>query len=721
MRNGPVAASSLSLAILLSLAGQAAAQEKSVAEHWENMIHFVQIAKPETALGHGQWLLDQASHDNLLDAVEGSRFAQSYEAIISNRMAGNQTTRDVAIKLLKKIQDARFNRARETERIRQDIQRLAQGERARLNALERLKAAGQFASKELLRTLLNPDEARIHPFVLSAMVTIGRDMVYPLSEAIGQLEPVPMGQVATVLGEIGYPRALPYLKRVLEDSKVDGHAKSLVARAYDQIARTQSITQEVTAAELFLALGRNFYAAATDATVVLPGIDAVDNTGVVWEYNPSAGLVNMAVPSAIFGDVLAHRAARSALQLNPDLDQALSLWLMANLRRENRLGDGKDVTYPPAWQVPAFYLKASHPHRAHDVLERALTDGDSALARDAIEALSHIAGTDQLVNKEGTIQPLLRALGYADRRVRYEAAFALTNARPKTSFPGSFRVVPILAEAVRQTENRYALVIASSQDRYNDLASMLRDLGYSPFGGLSLETASNELTLKPGIDLILTDLDADGVTSLHQQTLADYKLAAVPLVALSSEAGVIRLNDAFRGDRRVRAANFSTDAAAMKSTVEQARASYVGKEIAAEEATKYASQSLTLLREIAVSRGEVYNILDAQPALIEALADAREGIVQQAGGVLALLDTEAAQQALATAALDDARSEETRISLLGSLAESATHYGSRINEVQIDGLRKLLDTGKGAFGVAAARAFGAHSQPTAKVVDLITK
>jgi len=722
MRTGHVAAFSLSLVILLSLAGPAKAQNQSVADHWEELIHYIQIAKPELALAHGQWLVNEAPEAELLDAVEASRVAESYEVILE-RGQNVETTRDMAIKLVKKIQDARFKRARDPERIRQDIQKLAQGERARKNALERLRVAGQFASKELLKTLQNPDESKMHPYVLGAMVTIGRDMVYPLAEALADLEPVAMGQVAEVLGEIGYPRALPYLKRVMENEKADAHAKATIARAYMQIAKSQGLTEEITAAQLFLVLGRNFYTAATDGKNVIPGIDEVDDTGVIWVYNIDAGLVDIHVPSAIFGDVLSHRAARAALQLQSDLDPALSLWLMANLRRENRLPEGgKDLSYPPTWHSPMFYLKASQPLRSHDVLERALNDGDAELSRDAIKALGDIAGTDALVNKEGTIQPLLRALGYPDRRVRYESSFTLTNARPKAAFPGSFRVVPVLAEAVRQTEIRYALVIASTQDRYNTLASVLKDSGYSPFGGLSLEASSDELTLKPGIDLIVTDLDADGVTALYEKSIADYKLAAVPMVAVGTEGTVIRLSDTFRGNRRMFPVLFSDDAAKLKPGFEQARLSYVGKEVGADEAAKYASQSLSLLREIVMSRDEVYNVLDAQPALLEALSkDSRQAIVQQVGTVLALINTDDSQKALADAALDETRPEDTRISLLSSLAESATHYGSKLNEVQLDNLQKMIGTAKGELGIAAARAFGAHSQPTAKVVDLITK
>ena len=722
MRTGPVAVLSISLGILSLLSTPALAQDnKTVADHWEDFVHYVRIAKPDLALGEATFLLQQASEGELLDAVEGSRVADSYDQVIQRAMK-TETLKDVAAQLAKKIQDARFKRAREPERIKQDIQKLAQGERARVLALQRLRVAGQFASKELLATLLNGDETALHPYVLAAMVSIGRDMVYPLAEALGDLEPVPMGQVAEVLGQIGYPLALPYLKRVMENSTNDAHARSIVAQAYNRILKSNALPEDITAAELFLLQAQRYYAAATNPNATLFGIDAVDNTGVIWAYNKDAGLVDIHVPSQVFGDVLSHRAARAALQLKPDMDAALSVWLAGNLRRENRLGNDTDPSYPPTWHPPIFYLKASAPERAHDVLERALQDGDPDLARDAIAALRDIAGTAKLVNESGTIQPMLKALSYPDRRVRYEAVFALTNARPKEPFTGSFRVVPVLAEAVRQTENRYALVIASSQDRLNQLQSALDSLGYQAFGALSLEQAVDELTLKPGVDLVLTDLEPTGASDLYQQTIVDYKLAAVPFVVMARKVDAPGLNRTFDGNRRVIVTEAGPQADELRAAVELARSSYAGKEISADEATAYASTALGLLRDLTVSRDEVYNVQDAVPALIEAVnKDNRQEIVKQAGGVLAVLDHADAQATIAAAALDENRPEDTRISLLGSLAESATHFGVRIGTAQLDALHELVGSAQGQLAIAAARAYGALAQPTSKVVDFITK
>lgn len=726
MRHGLCVLSILA-ALCLSLSNPVAGQDANatVADQWEEFVHYVLIAKPDLALAHGQVLLDQASKPELLDAVEASRHAETYSGTL-RRAQGMETLRDLANKLARKIQDARLERAREPERLRQDIQKLAQGERPRKLALERLRTAGQFAASELLRTLQNDEESKLHSYVLGAMVSLGRDMVYPLSVALEQLEPVQMGQVATVLGEIGYPRSLPYLKRVMENEKVDAHAKSLVAKAFAQIARKQDLPADITAARLFMVLGNNFYTAATHGDRILPGLDQLDNKGVIWYYNPEAGQVSdplffRKVPKAIFGDVLAHRAARDAMILQPDLDRALSLWLMSNLRRENRLAGGEDSTYPKNWQPAIFYAYAANPLRAHDVLERALTDGDSDLARDAINALSHNAGTKEMINAKGAIQPMLRSLGYPDRRVRYESAAALTNNRPKAAFPGSYRVVPVLAEAVRQTATRYALVIASDDAR-KGMSAVLRDLGYEAFGGATLEDATDELRIRPGVDLVVTDFSAENAQNLVNQTVDNYKIAAVPVVVAGSAGTTIKINNIYRDNSRVRGVEYVEDPTKMKAAFEQARLSYAGKEIGDEEAAKYASAALQLLREIALTdNNSVYNVDDAQPALINALKDERQEIVKQAGEVLAILASDKAQQALIVAGLNTELPDETRVKVLTSLAESARQHGTKVSGIQLNNLHSLVTAGSGDVAMAAARAYGALAQPTDKIVDLIRK
>jgi len=710
----------LATAILVLLLGvaPALAQEQNPTSLWNDFNHYVRIARPDLAQSAARELLDRADNDTLLEVVESGDYRDYNQTL--RRARNMETLSETAQELGQRIQQARIERSRESERIRADIERLAKGPRAYQNALERLRAAGQYAAPHLLATLLDDSEEakRLHPYVLGAIVAIGRPMVYPLSASLAELPPVPLAQVVRALAEIGYPRALPYIKEVLEIREFESATRQKIASAYEQLAASAELPLDAPAAELFLTLGKNLYTAGTEEQV-LPGYDSATEKGIVWTYGPDIGLVAIEVPGPIFPDVLSMRAAQRSLQLDPTLDAALSTWLAGNLRRENRLSAGaEDLSY--RLPRPAmFYAKAAGPLRQHDVLDTALDDGDTTLALDAIEALAATAGTEALVNRQGTSQPLLRALAYPDRRVRFHAAFALAAARPESPFPGSFRVVPVLAEAARQSPTRFAMAISSDAERVNKLKAMLRELGFQPVGGPSLTALADFIGEGPGVDLVLVDGGAEKVASVLQQSEVHYKLAAVPVLATVSSATQIELNRRFHDEPRLTVALRSNLTGDLQEAVHGARTRYAGDPIEAEEAKRLALRALDRLYEIALGSPEVFNVIDALPSLVGALDDDRHEIVVETGRILALIGEPKAQRALAETGLDNARSDAQRVALLESLARSANSFGNHLPARQTDGLLDLVQESHGDLALAASQAHGALTLPTANVVQMI--
>ncbi len=686
---------------------------------WADFNHYVRIARPELAKASVDSLLGDASNQQLLDVIEASDYTDYERTLI--RAAKVETLAETVKTLTQRIQQAKVDRARDQRRIATDIAVLAEGTRPNANATSRLAAAGQYAAPLLLNTLRDEKLQRLHPYVLAAMVSIGRPMVYPLSTAIADLEPVTQGQVAQALAEIGYPRTLPYLKAVIENPSTDPSAREKIQAAYDNLCKNIGLPNDVSAAELFLTLGENLYTTHTQGGLIA-GFDAAINKGLVWQYTQDLGLVYVPVSAEIYGDVLARMAAARSLELNDTLDQALSLWLASNLRRENRLpADQSDPSYPSSLEPGAYYIKMSGPLRQHDVLERAINDHDADLALDAIAALRATAGVDALVNRPGAVQPLLRALSYPDRRVRFNAAFTLTLARPIESFPGSGRVVPVLAEAVRQTDEKYAMVIAEDLESLNVIKASLTELGYTAFGGLSLEDVTDEVTAGPGVDLILTNRDVDAIGNLLRQTAVHYKLGGVPVIAIVTPGEEIRLNHEFKNESRLQSTLDNGDQAALSSAVAQMTEQYVGNAIGSDEATKFAVEALSLLESVALMPADVYNVVDAQPALIQATQDSRDDVVNHAARVLALIDDLDAQSAIADAALNPTVDASLQILLLDSLAESAKRYGNSLNDVQLDNLLELVRISSGATAEAAAMAHGALTLPTSNVIELIAQ
>jgi hypothetical protein len=712
------------LFVLACWPGSLSAQEQSPAALWEDFNHYVLIAKPDLALATGQLLLEQADNQTLLSTVESSERKEWVNVLARATKMGEADEQyaplvDVAKELDSRIQAARVELSRDPERIQSDIELLAQGQRAYRNATQRLAAAGQYAAPQMLAALLDPDQSRLHPYILSAMVTIGQPLVAPLSAALPQLEPASMIQIAKVLADIGYPQALPAMKEVLESPTADPDARMAVQTAYDALLSSTRQTADLSAAQWRLRLGQTQYTTATHAGDQLPGYDASIGSGLVWIYGPKIGLVPIVVPGEVFGDVLAMRSAKRALELNDGLDSALSLYLMANLRRENRLPEGVlDPSYSSDLQPAGFYAMLSGPDRLHAVLARATADGDAELALDAIAALAATAGTDALVNRGSAQQPLMAALSYPDRRVRFRAAEALAAVRPSETFPGAHRVTAVLAEAVRQSDARYAMVLADDQDTVNSLLAVLGDLSYQAFGGLSMADVSEDLNLVPGVDLIVTAVDSEQVIRIHHDSANDYKTGSVPILALLSVEQQIRLGNALGDNTRVSSALISEDAQALRSAVEAASGSYAGVTLSAEQSTEFALTALRLLREVAAS-SDVFNVAEAQPALIQALGDDRDEIKVASAAVLALIDDDEAQQALAKSALDTA--DGLQLTMLGSLAESATYFGNRLPTGQTDRLLELVGSSSGDLAIAAARAHGALSLPTSHAVKLLTQ
>ncbi|QDU71954.1 hypothetical protein [Mucisphaera calidilacus] len=705
------------LVVLVSVLPGAAMAQRA-ATLWDDFNHYLLIARPELAAGAGEALLEAVGDDGpqLLEVVESSDFADFETALI--RATKVAAVEPVAKRLLAKIQEAQVAVARDPERIRANIERLAVNKRAFINAVERLRGAGQFAAPLLLETLQNPKQASLHPFVQEAMVSIGRSLVYPLSEALPQLEPVQQQQISQVLMRIGYPQALPYLQEAIEDPSTDPTALTYLVAARDALVATVNVPAETRASVLYVAAGEAQYVAGTNKTEI-PGLGSQSVDSTIWEYTPETGLVAIKVPDAIFADALALRSAVKSMKLDPETDSAMTLFLRSNLRRENRLPEGAvDPSYATDMRPASYYAMLAGPERLHEVLDRALVDEDPVLALDAIEALRKTTGANALVAGTGGRQPLLRALSFPDRRVRFRAAEALAAARPVETFDEADRVVPTLGEAVRQSDTMYAVVVADDNANLNTVLGIVGELGYEAFGGLSREDVEEQIALLPGVDLVVLALGESDVEGFFLDTKGDRRLGGTPVLALVSAAEQITLTETFRAEERFASAVMTESVGAMQAAVASVTERYAGYRIEGGEAEAFALTALDLLERIG-STDPVYFAGDAEVAMIQALTDERESVVVAAGAALENLPSATAQIALADAALR--ASGEVQLSLLASLAESARYNGNKLDDRLIRGVRELVVSSEGALALEAARAHGALTLPTESGVEQVLR
>mgnify|MGYP001277898044 CR=1 FL=1 len=117
------------------------------------------------------------------------------------------------------------------------------------------------------------------------------------------------------------------------------------------------------------------------------------------------------------------------------------------------------------------------PEYLHRVLSRSLASRNQAVSLAAIRVLQRNSGQKSLLFALGAKQPLVEALNYPDREVRFNAALTIGGALPNKAFAASNMIVPILAEALNQEGNRFCVIVDQDARRRSAIKDALLDSG----------------------------------------------------------------------------------------------------------------------------------------------------------------------------------------------------------------------------------------------------
>lgn len=406
-------------------------------QNWKDFLHYANIGLIDVAKGYGQAIIE-GNPDPLALLELSEENPQAYKVLL-RMIEYSDELREVSGKILEIIEEGRFLRRTDPKIILQEIDRLSTTIRGRLAAEERLKNAGEYAVPFMIQVLSDPERKDEFAYVGEAMAKIGREAIRPLAVTL-QSEDIGLKvQVVRVLGEIGYPQALGYLKMVAE--KTD--SEPLRQEAKRAIEKIDPAALKISAGELFFALAEQYYDHG-DAVAPPQGYDFAN----VWFWQAQdRGLTREEVDLAIFHELMAMRCCELALQADPNIGKAIALWLASFFKME-ATGVGQPDYFGQGHADAMTYATTAGPEYLHAALERALKDKNDYVALQTVEALAANAGEKSLMYTLGTEQPLVKALSYGDVSVRYSAAIAIGGALPNSSFVGSELIIRNLAEAV---------------------------------------------------------------------------------------------------------------------------------------------------------------------------------------------------------------------------------------------------------------------------------
>jgi HEAT repeat protein len=199
----------------------------------------------------------------------------------------------------------------------------------------------------------------------------------------------------------------------------------------------------------------------------------------------------------------------------------------------------------------------------------------------------------------------------------------------------------------------------------------------------------------------------------------EYRLTNTPVLVSAADADVAALKIRLASHKGYAVIDRHADAAAITAAMQSARTDLGATALTADDASKFAMESLQLLDMLASDHHSIYSVSDAVPTLIDALRDKRPEVASAAAGVLGKLNSPDAEKSLAAGALSNA-AVALRITFFNQLAESAKRTGNSLDAGTIDSLIKTVSSDPDAkVRLAAAGALGALNVPSNQASTLI--
>ena len=688
---------------------------KSVAEAFDDAIHYLRIARWDLAKGNLEYVSLKGDPVEVLALSQ--KLEDSEKTLLGALAVDNVST--AAQEVLQVLERGRAAQEKNPKLIEQEIARLGTTARGRLLARDRLcDIYGEYAVPQLLRTLADQKRANLHGNVLWVLSEMGKSAVDPLVAGLATENLVLKHHIISVLGKLGYQHAAPYLREVIEDPATRPGIRDEAQTALASI-RGLNAPADATAADFFYRLANDYYY-GTISPVAQSGVD----TGNVWYFQDGIGPTFSPVPGAVYNEIMAMRCCQRALQLDSSLEQGVSLWLSASLQMEAKLAQGQKVSLLGGnWPGAQWFANTAGQRYLHDVLGRAEKDSNAAVALGAVQGLDLTSGRAWMTESSRII-PLANALRFPDRRVRIAAAFALARAFPQEKFLGAEAVVPTLCEAIRQTGIQRAVIIDVSSDVANALQSQLKTLGYDGQTSSSWAEGLELARQSRGPDLIVVGKDAQNgnLADLMTRLGQDHALASTPVVVLADEASYAPASDLAALNPYMQVLDVGASGRAVAAAHKEVLIAVNQKPILKAEADHLALTAAELFVQVASRDGRILDTAAAGETLIKALRDERTELVKLALQGLSLIPYSANQQAIADYAMDNRTAMDMRLLALYRLGESARLWGNQLTEQQIASLMKEVLEGKpSAYHSKAARVVGTLNLPSELIKKLVLR
>jgi hypothetical protein len=428
------------------------AYSQTLEQNFNDLVHYLKISNFDLAQGYAQSIVDSnAAPVDVFKLAEAN--PQGYNLIVKARENTNETALAVSCgKVLDLIEQGRYIRRSDPKVITEEIARLSTTSRGRLTATKRLQDAGEYAVPFMIDALADQSRKAEWPSISQALAQMSRQAIRPLAAALQSDNVAVKSEIIKALGKLGYPQSLPYLKYVVEKDT----SAELMALAQESIRKIDPAALNASAAQLFYRLADDYY---YHTESLAPAADV--NFANIWFWDAQKNLlIREEVDSRYFNELMSMRSCEWSLKADPGFGQSIGLWIAAFFKAESynpRMPAYFGQNHPDAF----VYATTAGAEYLHLALARAIKDRDSQVALGVVEALSVTAGPRTIFYSVGSTQPIIDALSFNNKAVKYSAAIAIASAGPIGTFSQSQTAVMNLADAISETADEASSALSN--------------------------------------------------------------------------------------------------------------------------------------------------------------------------------------------------------------------------------------------------------------------
>ncbi|HRT96393.1 MAG TPA: HEAT repeat domain-containing protein, partial [Planctomycetota bacterium] len=491
----------------------------------------------------------------------------------------------------------RIEQLRDPNRIKELVDALRKGFLPRTFAIEELTLAGDYAVPSLLQFLIDNQDPELRAYAGHVLSRMRGTAVPAICEALKYNDPMIRQILVLALEVIADPRSAPALLWLVQEPDAHPLVVAGAKRALSRISDDPSLLQ-TPAPAAFLDLAKDYYDG--NRKVLMPHVYEhlvwryePAKKAIVSEAVPQYLYALRMAEEMCRNALLANPDYEPAIPLllcagfaQQNLLEAFFVSLEGKQPLSKDEQAEADLAKPlrERLQMAPAIARAAGQKFVYAALQRALRDGRSEVAISCIRVLGEIAtpaslptpplseeemqkaakkkeppkrrrimvwyGADEKaepappppaaspfsIQLDGS--PLVDALSFPDRRVRYAAAEAIVAIAPTEVIRDAPKVMANLAQALSETAFHVALLFEEDESRAEEIRPLLRDAGVLPVLVRTPTDALSAARELPPKDLLIVSGElkrvdvAEAIANLRRV----YTVAGAPLIVLAPKA-----------------------------------------------------------------------------------------------------------------------------------------------------------------------------------------